>query len=286
MKSAATKVTEVLKLFKDNFVREYESNPILQGEFHGLCRGVSSIRDAARPILSGPIDACSGFYRGMQFADFLLGRLFRSVFSCNSQRASRRGSALDSFMEKTLQIPQFYGGIRDRSLDNQEGQATRAASETRTDRLGCKFKIPFGQGIQSLPQAWASSRVYHDFQVLSRIENETVPQIMLDLFGYRVLRNTAHEAAESLKKMRSELLSSGLKNTKISLVDVRQTGIEKVYVKNLKKLVKCRFEFTVEVGGYVDRKYDSHERHFSGIIEFVKDEAGDWVAGSFSHEAV
>lgn len=127
------------------------------------------------------------------------------------------------------------------------------------------------------------NKIKNDFFILYEIEKKTIKNIMNDLFNFRDIKNSTTETLESLKNFRSDCLNQPISNIKLSIKDIRRSNIEKVYIKNQKKTIKCSYEITILTeGNDKDNIKVTYELNYGCIIEFCKEE-GIWKTNSFSY---
>jgi len=191
-----------------------------------------------------------------------------------------------------LGIPQYYGGIRYR--ESQSG-ATNIHSDSPIDAEGNDVAVNRSDrltrffGIFDRIFAYLGiTRTYSDYRVLKMIENDYLPGAMTDLFEFREIRRADEGAIEGLKKLRNEQLAghkllrdpkqiAGKQPVEIKLIDIRQTGIESIEIKNLKKTIKVIGEITVLLQNE-DRKH-----HYGIEAEYNRDFDG-WKMAAFNYQ--
>lgn len=239
------KAAQISQKFLTNFLSEIEKDPELK-------RGIE--RAKQRLIDNTPL---SSIYKGLQLSDYLISNSLKDY--CSDPRP---GSAVDRFFEKTFDIPQYYGGIRDPNirplLDKLSNSFFRL---TRLDRLP----------------------VFREYKVIKRLEDKAIPEIFKRLFNFKELESVTKEAEETLKQLKETLIQSepGWIDKEITLEDVRMVETESIGVKNLKKTVKCTFEMTAVLSGYENGKKRNVRQSFDCSFDFV-DKGGEWVVSSFS----
>lgn len=255
-------------------------NATLQKEIADARRNSRALFERAEPLIAAPRAAFGLAYKGMQFGDYAIGRLFAALPHGPAKAALENGATVDFIMEKTFDIPQYYGGLR-----SDPAEIQRPWDRSAVGVLCARARGLVQGGLGGLAsKLFGKSRVLHDYGVLRAVENRIVPRILTDLFDFKELGDVSMEALESLRKMRAGLVAGGLQKVRIGLADLRQTKIEKVHVKNLRKTVKCVFEFTAEIRGRGMQGDVREERHFGGAMEFIRDDGGRLVANSFSYE--
>lgn len=256
MKSALERMSDVARTFKAHFRNEMLSNPAIAKEIEGITSKISA---------SSPARIFSKLYRSLQFGDFLVSEIMEGC-SMEHRHSETKQSVVDPFFARTLGVPQYYGGIR---------------------------QIPLRPSLLTRMLDWiagltGNGRIrdcIEDYKVLEQIQNEHVPNVLLELFRYGNLESIAFpEARESLKKLRTAILESRPEWTdrEVVLDDIRQVEVESVSVKSLQKTVRCAFEFSTLLKGRNNKRAGVMlKKHFSGVLEFVKDD-GVWKAASFT----
>lgn len=253
MKNAIERISGVAKIFGTHFRNEMLSSP-------GVARDIEDVSSRIR--VSYPSRMLSKIYQGLQFGDFLISRIVERRRENKCSEIKQYGT----FFSKAFRVPQYYGGIR--QGPPRPGVLTEILNWI-TGLCGCR----------------RARDCVKDYEVLEQIQDRHVPAVLLELFSYGNLRDIAlPEIGESLKKLRSAIFENRPKwmEKKIVLDDLRQVEVEGISVKNLKKTVRCAFEFSTLLRGK-DSKMEERElrQHFSSVLEFVK-ENGMWKAASFT----
>lgn len=289
MNSAVSKLSAFSAAFRRNLSREIEANRILRPRIEYAGNIVSSVlrrADSLRSHIPKPLSFIGNFYQPAR-----TGTSEVLIHSANNgkdglcTRTQRNQSILDTVMEKTFGIPQYYGGIRDAHILHRDRDGGKPTQVERLSRVLWLPKMIW----KRLEGLFSRSRLYHDFAVLYKVENDLIPSILHELFRFDLSRGLATpEATESLKKLRRSIVDkarrNGMSSIELTLDDIRMTSTEKVYIKNLKKTIKATAEFVVKISGRRGSEIIRGKEHFGGVFEFIKNENSEWACNSFSFE--
>ncbi|KAI5170351.1 hypothetical protein PAEPH01_1359 [Pancytospora epiphaga] len=277
MKVAITKGTELLRIFRENLHREYEGNTALMSEIEALKRWTKTALKSISPSKNVSSGTDSGFYNSSCLSNLGILKSLIQRFPSFTNDFNGKERIVDKILERNFNISQYYGGIiKDGYKEPENIWGKHSVS------YGRQVQCPFLSIFQ--PKYMYRFKFFSDYKVLEYIENVRIPQVMMDVFKFRPFKDVSQDTQGNLKRLREEILKTSFKDISIELTDIRQTNIESVSVKNFKKVVSSSFEFTVILTGYDGGALVKRKQHFSGMLEFFKDNDGKWVASSFNYE--
>lgn len=270
-----------LDQFKTNLRREYNRNSLLKSEIANIKVLVNSNK------LNPTIRTARSFKKTIETAsarvDAFLSKASKYLFNF--------GSSSSKFL------------ISEASEDHNHSEIFLKGDKVFTitnrikDYLGSiKLLKPLSERIKC---------TIGDYCVLNDIETNITRKLIIDLFQFKNLEGASPEAFESMKRLRAESFNFPALNILANVQDVRNCNVERIYMKNGKKTIKCTFEITVVSEGTSSKSFDkantpvsnskkgildsfiknskvSYETSYGCIIEYCRD--GDrWIANTFSY---
>ncbi|KAI4291998.1 hypothetical protein PAPHI01_1272 [Pancytospora philotis] len=284
MQPVTTKIEECAREFWKNLHEEYHRNDALQKSTHALKAQLDAALAPLKPVSSA-----------------ITGLAARTAAACDSLTSGARSvddwpsfnpNAVDSYLKKSLSIPQYYGGVWGSTQSHGPGNDTlgkpavhEQSLRSLLTRAQALIQKCVPRQLSSLLHASCIGRVFSDYAVLSHIENALLPAIMEDAFAFKVSGAVSEEVSSTLRRLRNEAIArNSLNNAHVQLSDLRRVQVDRVFIKNFRKLVKCRFEFTVTTAGEADGQIRRADAHYSGVMDFAKNRDDVWIADNFSYE--
>lgn len=224
---------------------------------------------------SPPTKILHGIYKAFQFGDFLTSKILDKL-STRKFIDIKQGNKIDTFFEKTFDIPQYFGGIRDDyKIIKNNNKNIRFSGLGIISRLIEKFNI-------SKPENIINS--IKDYNVLGGFVDEIIPKIFINFFKFKDIRELASlETEKSLKNLKALILNlkPEWSEKEVVLRDLRELSIDSIEVKNFKKTVTSSFEFSIILIGMNNNIRSSIVKNFNGMMEMLNIE-GKWKASSFN----
>ncbi|KAI5148156.1 hypothetical protein ENBRE01_0144 [Enteropsectra breve] len=265
MEPVLNKMRKFGQIFSANIRKEYQENKEFKKDVDRFVIPAKRAHDLLQPLAASASAALSSAYIDIKKAE----SKFKQNFYPEPWFTS---SKVDEFLEKSIAIPQYYGGIKKDYSDEERYDVFKRI-------LSFASNVPI---LNKISKYFGDSKVYNDYKVLTRLENVVVPRIIVDFFNYQENEDTTQEALDSLKALRDSLIRPNMHDIQMHPIDIRQTQIDSVDMKNLKKIIRISFEATIRVTGKIDGIFITENQNIGGSFEFARVNR-KWTATSFSY---